>query len=125
MSLSSQVQPVTLHGQHRPYSDPAESELFVTFREPHRVRYTKADGTVVHDEVIDVQYEFTSLDGSMGFQGDFRRQDLIDYFDVDVVCMCPKLQCAGSLTISFAWNMFSPSKDMRGAFRRVCLLTRI
>lgn len=86
MGLSSQVQPVTLHGQHRPYSDPGELELFVSFREPHRVRYTSADGTVVHDEVIYVQYEFTSIDGSMSFQGDLRRQDLVDYFDVDVVC---------------------------------------
>lgn len=86
LSLSSQVQPVTLHGQHRPYSDPGELELFVNFREPHRVRYTKADGTVVHDQVIDVHYEFTTIDGSAKFQGDLRRQDFVDYFDVDVVC---------------------------------------
>ncbi|KAF3764770.1 hypothetical protein M406DRAFT_260056, partial [Cryphonectria parasitica EP155] len=85
MGLSSQVQPVTLHAQHRPYSDPAEMELYVIFREPQRVRYTAADGTVVHDEVMEVKYEFTSLDGSAGFQGDLRRQDLVDYFDVDVV----------------------------------------
>lgn len=92
MGLSSQVHPVTLHGQHRPYSDPGELELFVNFREPHRVRYTTADGTVVHDQVMDVQYEFTSIDGSMEFQGDLRRQDLVAYFDVDVVCRCLKSQ---------------------------------
>lgn len=86
VGLSSQVQPVTLHGQHRPYSDPRELELFVTFREPHRVRYTKADGTVVHDHAIDVHYEFTSIDGSAKFQGHLRRQHLVDFFDVDVVC---------------------------------------
>lgn len=85
MGLSSQVQPVTLHGQHRPYSDPAEMELFVTFREPQRIRYTSADGKVVHDEVIEVKYEFTSIEGSMRFQGDLRQQDLVAYFDVDVV----------------------------------------
>lgn len=85
MGLPAQAQPVTLHAQHRPYSDPAEMELFVTFREPYRIRYTTADGTVVHDEVIEVRYEFTSIEGSMRFQGDLRRQDFVDYFDVDVV----------------------------------------
>lgn len=85
LGLPAQAQPVTLHGQHRPYSDPAEMELFVTFREPYRIRYTTADGTVVHDEVIEVRYEFTSIEGSMRFQGDLRRQDFVDYFDVDVV----------------------------------------
>lgn len=57
----------------------------MTFREPQRVRYTSADGKVVHDEVIEVRYEFTSIDASMRFQGDLRRQDLVDYFDMDVV----------------------------------------
>ncbi|KAJ0121484.1 hypothetical protein J7T55_008648 [Diaporthe amygdali] len=85
LGLPTQAQPVTLHGQHRPFSDPAESELLVTFREPYRIRYTTADGTVVHDEVVEVIYEFTSIEGSMRFQGDLRRQDLVDYFDVDVV----------------------------------------
>lgn len=85
LGLPAQAQPVTLHAQHRPYSDPAEMELFVTFREPYRIRYTTADGTVVHDEVIEVRYEFTSIEGSMRFQGDLRRQDFVDYFDVDVV----------------------------------------
>lgn len=83
--LPTQAQPVTLHAQHRPYSDPAEMELFVTFREPYRIRYTTADGAVVHDEVVEVKYEFTSVEGSMRFQGDLRRQDFVDYFDVDVV----------------------------------------
>lgn len=78
------MQPVTLHGQHRPYSDPAEMELFLTFREPQRVRYTSSCGEVVHDEVIEVKYEFTSVEASMRFQSDLRRQDLVDYFDVDV-----------------------------------------
>lgn len=85
MGLSSQIQPVTIHSQHRPYSDPAEMELFVIFRESQRIRYTSADGKVVHDEVVEVKYEFTSVEGSARFQGDLRRQDLVDYFDVDVV----------------------------------------
>lgn len=85
LGLPAQAQPVTLHAQHRPYSDPGEMELFVTFREPYRIRYTTADGTVVHDEVIEVRYEFTSIEGSMRFQGDLRRQDFVDYFDVDVI----------------------------------------
>lgn len=55
------------------------------FREPQRIRYTLPDGKVVHDEVIDVKYEFTSVEGSWRFQGDLRGQDLVDYFDVDVV----------------------------------------
>lgn len=57
----------------------------MTFREPQRVRYTSADGKFVHDEVIEVKYEFTSIEGSARFQGDLRQQDLVDYFDVDVV----------------------------------------
>jgi hypothetical protein len=60
-------------------------ELFVTFREPYRLRYTTADGTVAHDETVEVRYEFTSIEVSMRFQGDLRRQDFVDYFDVDVV----------------------------------------
>lgn len=80
-----QVQPVGIHAQHRPYSAPAEMELFVMFREAQRVRYTSADGKVVHDEVVEVKYEFTSVEGSARFQGDLRRQDLVDYFDADVI----------------------------------------
>ncbi len=43
------------------------------------------DGTVVHDEYIEVKYEFTTTEGSHRFQGDLRGQDLVDHFDVDVV----------------------------------------
>jgi hypothetical protein len=32
-----------------------------------------------------VKYEFTTVEGSVRFQGDVRRKDLLDYFDVDVV----------------------------------------
>lgn len=55
------------------------------FREPQRIRYTSGDGQTVHDEVIDVKYEFTSVEGSCRFQGDLRGQDLVDHFDIDVV----------------------------------------
>lgn len=77
--------PLTLHARHRPYSDPGEMELFVTFMEPQRIRYTAADGRVIHDDLVEVKYEFTSVEGSLRFQGDLRRQDLADYFDVDVI----------------------------------------
>lgn len=83
--VPSLVYPLTLHARHRPYSDPGEMELYLTFREAQRIRYTGADGAVIHDEVIEVKYEFTSIDASLRFQGDLRRQELVDYFDVDVI----------------------------------------
>jgi hypothetical protein len=82
--VPSQTFPYTLHAQHRRFGDPREMELYVTFREPHRIRYTREDG-VVHDDYIEVKYEFTTLEGSVQFQGDLRRKDLVDWFDVDVV----------------------------------------
>lgn len=60
-------------------------ELTVIFREPQRIRYTSADGTVVHDEMIEVKYEFTSIESSARFQSDLRQQDLVDFFDVNVI----------------------------------------
>lgn len=78
------VFPYTLHAQHRRFGDPREMELYLTFREPHRVRYTTVDG-VLHDEYIEVKYEFTTIECSMQFQGDIRSKDLIDWYDVDVV----------------------------------------
>jgi len=60
-------------------------ELYVTFREPHRVRYISRDGTIAHDEHIEVKYEFTTPESSHRFQGDLRGQDLVDFFDFDVV----------------------------------------
>jgi hypothetical protein len=79
------VFPHTLHARHRPYTHASELELYVTFREPHRVRYTSGDGVVIHDQPIDVKYEFTMVEGSVRFQGDIRRKDMIDFFDADVV----------------------------------------
>lgn len=108
-SLPSLVHPVTVHSQHRRYSDPAEMELFVMFREPQRVRYTSADGKVVHDGVIDVKYEFTSVEGSWLFQGDLRGQDLVDYFDVDVVFS----------------DMHSRTDSLTGAVRGLATIQRI
>lgn len=54
------------------------------FMEPHRVRYTRVDG-VLHDQYIEVNYVFTTIESSMQFQGDIRGKDLVDWFDVDVV----------------------------------------
>ncbi|KAK3330325.1 hypothetical protein B0H66DRAFT_57212 [Apodospora peruviana] len=81
---SGDIFPYSLHAQHRRFGDPREMELYLTFREPHRVRYTTIDG-VLHDEYVEVKYEFTTIEGSIQFQGDIRRRDLIDWFDVDVV----------------------------------------
>ncbi|GKT39970.1 uncharacterized protein ColSpa_00151 [Colletotrichum spaethianum] len=64
---------------------PCELELFVSFREPHRVRYTTGEGVVIHDHLMEVKYEFTTVESSIRFQGDVRRKDLVDYYDVDVV----------------------------------------
>lgn len=82
--VPSEMHPLTLHAHHRPYSDPHEMELFVSFVQPHRIRYTR-DRTVVHDALVEVKYEFTTVDGSIRFQGDLRGRDLVDYFDMDVV----------------------------------------
>lgn len=59
-------------------------ELYLTFQEPHRIRYTTING-ILHDEYVEVKYEFTTVEGSIQFQSDIRRRDLIDWFDVDVV----------------------------------------
>ncbi|KAK2027015.1 hypothetical protein LX32DRAFT_654273 [Colletotrichum zoysiae] len=83
--VPADIFPHTLHARHRPYTDPCELELFVGFREPHRVRYTTGEGVVIHDHLMEVKYEFTTVEGSIRFQGDVRRKDLLDYYDVDVV----------------------------------------
>lgn len=77
--------PHTLHSRHRQFSNPSQLELYVTFRERHRVRYTTGEGVVVLDQPIEVKYEFTTLDSAITFQGDVRRKDLVDCFDVDVI----------------------------------------
>lgn len=84
-NIPADVHPHTLHSRHRPYGDPCDMELFLTFGEPHRIRYVTSDGMVVHDEHIEVKYEFTTLDASHRFQGDLRGQDLVDHFDLDVI----------------------------------------
>lgn len=79
------IYPHTLHARHRPYTDAADIERFLTFRVPHRIRYTGEDGTVSFDGIMQVKYEFTSVDSSVRFQGDVRGKTLLDYYDVDVV----------------------------------------
>lgn len=80
----SDLFPFTLHAQHRRFGDPRDMELYLTFGAPHRLRYVRPSG-VVHDEFVDVQYEFTTVEGSAAFQSDLRRRDLVDWFDADVV----------------------------------------
>ncbi|ORY66470.1 uncharacterized protein BCR38DRAFT_180905 [Pseudomassariella vexata] len=84
-SASGETFPHTLHARHRPFSDPCQLEQCITFRERHRVRYTRKDGVPIHDQAIEVKYDFTTIESSLHFQGDLRRKDLIDCFDVDVV----------------------------------------
>lgn len=84
-SQPGDIYPHTLHARHRPYGDPCDMELFLTFLEPHRIRYVTSDNTLVHDDLVEVKYEFTTTEGSHRFQGDLRAQDLIDHFDFDVV----------------------------------------
>lgn len=81
----SDLHPHTLHNRHRPYNDPADMERYITFREPHRIRYITDDGVCIHDEFIDIKYEFASAESSVKFQGDLRRKDLVDFYDTDVV----------------------------------------
>lgn len=40
---------------------------------------------MIHDQPIEVKYEFTTIESAVLFQGDLRRKDLVDCFDVDVV----------------------------------------
>ncbi|RYO73854.1 hypothetical protein DL766_010636 [Monosporascus sp. MC13-8B] len=84
-TTQSGIIPHTLHARHRQFADPFELEQLVTFREPHRVRYTNENGVVILDQHIDVKYEFSSVESSFRFQGDLRRKDLVDCFDIDVV----------------------------------------
>ncbi|GAB0132356.1 hypothetical protein EsDP_00000796 [Epichloe bromicola] len=83
--IPSEIHPHTLHSRHRQYHDPSDMERYVTFPEPHRIRYITDEGVCIHDQYIQVRYEFTSVDGSTQFQGDLRRRDMIDFYDVDVV----------------------------------------
>jgi len=79
------VHPHTLHARHRPYTEASDLERFISFNEPHRIRYRDEDGTVVHDDVIPVKYEFTTVESSVRFQGNIRAKSLLDYYDVDVI----------------------------------------
>ncbi|CAG7556745.1 unnamed protein product [Fusarium equiseti] len=81
----SDIHPHTLHSRHRPYYDASDMERYVTFQEPHRVRYTTDEGICIHDQYITIRYEFTTVESSIQFQGDLRRKDLVDFYDVDVV----------------------------------------
>ncbi|UNI15190.1 hypothetical protein JDV02_001748 [Purpureocillium takamizusanense] len=82
--IPSEIHPHTLHSRHRQYHDPSDMERYLTFPEPHRIRYTTDEGVCIHDQYINVRYEFTSVEGSIQFQGDVRRRDMINYFDIDV-----------------------------------------
>lgn len=60
-------------------------ERFLTFRVPHRLQYTSESGAITYDGIVQVKYEFTTVDSSVRFQGDVRGKTLLDYYDVDVV----------------------------------------
>lgn len=60
-------------------------ELYLSFLEPHRIRYVTNDNTIAHDDHVEARYEFTTIEGSHRFQGDLRGQDLVDHFDFDVI----------------------------------------
>lgn len=60
-------------------------ELYLSFLEPHRIRYVTNDNTIAHDDHVEARYEFTTTEGSHRLQGDIRGQDLIDHFDFDVI----------------------------------------
>lgn len=60
-------------------------ERYLTFQEPHRIRYTTDEGVCIHDQYVTIRYEFTTVESSIQFQGDLRRKDLVDFYDVDVV----------------------------------------
>ncbi|KAG5933581.1 hypothetical protein E4U53_000944 [Claviceps sorghi] len=81
----SEIHPYTLHSRHRQHQDSSDMERYMTFPESHRVRYTTDEGVCIHDQYIQVKYEFTSVRGSTQFQGDLRRKDMIGSYDVDVV----------------------------------------
>ncbi|TFB06162.1 hypothetical protein CCMA1212_002303 [Trichoderma ghanense] len=66
--IPSDIHPHTLHSRHRQFNDPPDMERFLSFNDPHRIRY-----------------EFTTVEASIQFQGDLRRKDLVDFYDVDVV----------------------------------------
>lgn len=83
--IPSEIHPHTLHSRHRQYYDPSDMERYLTFNEPHRIRYTTDEGICIHDQYIQVRYEFTAVPGSLQFQGDLRRKDLVDFYDVDVM----------------------------------------
>ncbi|QUC17001.1 uncharacterized protein UV8b_01242 [Ustilaginoidea virens] len=83
--IPSDLHPHTLHSRHRQYHDRSDMERYVAFTEPHRVRYVSDEGLCIHDQYMQVRYEFTSVDGSTQFQGDLRRKDMIDFYDVDVI----------------------------------------
>ncbi|CEI65075.1 unnamed protein product [Fusarium venenatum] len=83
--VPSDIHPHTLHSRHRPYYDASDMERYLTFQEPHRVRYTTDEGVCIHDQYVTIRYEFTTVESSIQFQGDLRRKDLIDFFDADVV----------------------------------------
>ncbi|KAL6858585.1 Acetokinase family domain-containing protein [Trichoderma novae-zelandiae] len=83
--IPSDIHPHTLHSRHRQFNDPPDMERSLSFNDHHRIRYTTGEGICIHDQFIPVRYEFTTVEASIQFQGDLRRKDLVDFFDVDVV----------------------------------------
>ncbi|KAI6379100.1 hypothetical protein MCOR25_002080 [Pyricularia grisea] len=84
-SNPSDTFPLSLHAHHRRFESPHDMELYLSFSSPQRIRYTAADGTVMHDAVVDVNYVLATFEGSLRFQSDLRERELVDFFDMDVV----------------------------------------
>ncbi|UKZ78013.1 hypothetical protein TrVFT333_005747 [Trichoderma virens FT-333] len=67
--IPSDIHPHTLHSRHRQFNDPP----------------TWSASCPSTNLIASVRYEFTTVEASIQFQGDLRRKDLVDFYDVDVV----------------------------------------
>ncbi|KAI7915479.1 hypothetical protein M0657_002821 [Pyricularia oryzae] len=84
-SNPSDTFPLSLHAHHRRFESPHDMELYLSFNSPQRIRYTAADGTIMHDAVVEVNYVLATFEGSLRFQSDLREREVVDFFDMDVV----------------------------------------
>lgn len=80
----SESYPHSRHSKHRKYHDPSDMERHLTFTEPSRIRYIDDDGNCVHDQYVTINYEFTTVDAAVKFQGDIRQKDMIAFFDLNL-----------------------------------------
>ncbi|KKA26030.1 hypothetical protein TD95_000329 [Thielaviopsis punctulata] len=100
--------PLTLHSKHQPFHERSRLEQTIAFDEPQRIRYTDANGIILHDGYIPVRYQFTSVESSLRFQSDVRNKQIVGYYDVDVV-----------------WSDAHPRTDRFGSVKGLGLMHRI